>query len=202
MTDFLAVDTSSGYLTVLAKRGDRLVKRYIADCALKHSVILMDEIDKALNEAGLSPAECGFFAAVTGPGSFTGIRIGLSTVKGFALATGKKMLAVTSFELIAYNVNVTQKFLVCIDAAHDCFYCCGYNADKSVFMPPCYLPRAEVEALGLPVFGFEALTLPDYTALDADKCLYPAVCALKDKLTGDIHALYVRKSQAEEARKC
>lgn len=201
MNKFLAVDTSSKYLTVVAKNGEKVTKRYIPDCALNHSVVLMDEVDKALVEAGLSPDECNFFAAVTGPGSFTGIRIGLSTVKGFALAAGAKMLAVTSFELVAYNVIGTHRFAVCIDAAHDHFYCCGYNADRSVFLPPCYLDREEVEELGVPLYGFEDLNLPDYAKVSAGDCLLPAVCALEDRLTDDVHALYVRKSQAEEARK-
>lgn len=202
MADFLAVDTSSRYLTVLAKKGEKMVKRFIPDCALNHSVVLMDEVDAALAEAQLLPADCDFFAAVTGPGSFTGIRIGLSTVKGFALATNKKMLAVTSFDLIAYNVNGTQDFLVCIDAAHDCFYTCGYNGAREITTPPCYLTREQVQSLGLPVYGFEELNLPDYHKLSVADCLYPAICALKGNLGEDIHALYVRKSQAEEARKC
>lgn len=202
MADFLALDTSSKYLTVLAKKGDKKVIRFIPDCALNHSVVLMDEVDAALMEAGLLPTECDFFAAVTGPGSFTGIRIGLSTVKGFALATGKKMLAVTSFDLIAYNVSGTQDFLVCIDAAHDCFYVCGYNVGREIIIPPCYMTREQTESLKLPVYGFEELDLTDYHKLSASDCLYPAICALKGNLSEDIHALYVRKSQAEEARKC
>lgn len=59
--NFLAVDTSSRYLTVLAVKGEKKVIRYLPDCALQHSVMLMDEIDKAFKEADLTPAECGFF---------------------------------------------------------------------------------------------------------------------------------------------
>ena len=83
MADFLAVDTSSRYLTVLAKKGDKTVIRHIGDCAMQHSVILMGEIESALEEAGLTPDGCDYFAAVTGPGSFTGIRIGVATIKPF-----------------------------------------------------------------------------------------------------------------------
>lgn len=202
MTDFLAVDTSSRYLTVIAHRSGKTVKRFIPDCALNHSVILMDEIDRAMGEAGLTPADCSFFGAVTGPGSFTGIRIGLSTVKGFALATGKKLLGVTSFDMLAYNVNEKRAFAVCIDALHNHYYCCGYAPDRSVIVDPCYLSAQEVEALGMPVYGFEDLPLADYTRMNADECLAPAICALQDRLDDDIRALYVRKSQAEEARKC
>lgn len=91
MSNFIAIDTSSRYLTVVAQKGERFVLRHLPECAMQHSVILMDEIDKALDELSLTPAECDFFAAVVGPGSFTGIRIGIAAVKGFALATGKKI---------------------------------------------------------------------------------------------------------------
>jgi tRNA threonylcarbamoyl adenosine modification protein YeaZ len=202
MSNFLAVDTSSRYLTVIAKKGERVVKRFIPDCALNHSVILMDEVDKAFDEAALSPKECDFFAAVTGPGSFTGIRIGISTAKGFALGTGKKLLGVTSFDLISYNVLENGDYLVAIDAAHGHYYVCGYNKDKGVNLQPCYLSCEDVQKLGLPIYGYENLPLEGYNRLEVENCLYPAICANECNLTDDIAALYVRKSQAEEGRKC
>lgn len=201
MTDFLALDTSSKYLTVVAKKGEKIVRRYIAECAMKHSVILMSEIDNALKEADMTPSDCAFFAAVTGPGSFTGIRIGISAAKGMAFATGKKLLGVTSFDLIAYNVNSCGNFAVAIDAMHGKYYVCGYCHDKKICLAPCYISGEEVRALGVPVYGFEDLPLENYTKINAGDCLYNAVCALSDNLTDTIHALYVRKSQAEEARK-
>lgn len=202
MNKFLAVDTSSKYLTVLVSNGENLIKRFIPDCALNHSVILMDEVDKAFKEAGICPNECDFFAAVTGPGSFTGIRIGLATIKGFALACEKPIVAVTSFELIAYNVESDKDFLVAIDAAHDHYYVCGYSKDKTELIAPCYMHKDKVTELALPVYGFEALPFENYTALSVENCLHPAICCNEHKKSNDICALYVRKSQAEENRKC
>lgn len=196
MSDFLAVDASSRYLTVLAKRGEKTVLRHIPECAMQHSVILMDEIDAALSEAGLTPAECDFFCAVTGPGSFTGIRIGVSAVKGFAFAAGKPVKAVTAFDLAAYNVNSAQPFYVAIDAAHSHCYVCGYAGGKVVF-EPCYIPNERVSALNAPVYGFADLPFPRYTKLSPESCL-PAA-AERAPLSEGIHALYVRKSQAEES---
>ncbi|MGN0822516.1 MAG: tRNA (adenosine(37)-N6)-threonylcarbamoyltransferase complex dimerization subunit type 1 TsaB, partial [Candidatus Gallimonas sp.] len=90
--NFLAIDTSGKHLTVLAQKGEKTVSLFERDCALRHSVLVMDKIDEALSRADLRPAECDFFAAVVGPGSFTGIRIGISTVKGLCLACGKPAL--------------------------------------------------------------------------------------------------------------
>lgn len=200
MPDFLAVDTSSRYLTVLAVKGEKTVLRHLGDCAMKHSVILMDEIDAALSQVGLSPRECNFFAVVTGPGSFTGIRIGLSTIKGFCLATDKPAVGVTSFELIAYNITSSVPFGVAIDAMHSNYYFAAYNADGTQKIAPCYLSREQVESFGFPLYGFENLPLKDYTKLDAGTCLHSAVLAAASRHGGNsLHALYVRKSQAEEA---
>lgn len=199
MTDFLAIDTSSKHLTVLAQKGEKTALRFIPDCAMRHSVELMGEIEKALEEVGLAPRECGFFAAVTGPGSFTGIRIGIATVKGFALATNKPLLGVTAFDLVAYNVT-SENFYTIIDAAHSHYYVCGYGKDKKIILPPCYLSEEEVEKLNYPLFGFEDIALKNYTKLNVKNCLYPAICGSIRNLTEDISALYVRKSQAEEAR--
>lgn len=197
MSNFVFADTSSRYLTVAAKKGEKIVIRHIADCAMQHSVILMGEINEAMAETGLTCAECDFFGAVTGPGSFTGIRIGVSTVKGMALGAGKPAMGITSFELLAYNV-VSDDFCVVIDAAHSHFYAQRFG--KYAFEPS-YLSLEEILSLGCPLYGFENLSLPRYAALDVKNCLYPAVCKGKLCDPADLKALYVRKSQAEEGRK-
>jgi tRNA threonylcarbamoyl adenosine modification protein YeaZ len=201
MSNFLAIDTSSRYLTVIAQKGARVSIKYIPDCALNHSQVLMGEVEKAFDEAELKPEECDFFAAVTGPGSFTGIRIGISCAKGFALATGKKLLGVTSFDLISYNIKCDTDYVVAIDAAHGHYYACLYASCGKVKEQPCYLSEEQVNAYNLPVFGFEDLPLNSYKKIEVRECLYPAICASMNNLTDDIDALYVRKSQAEEGRK-
>lgn len=197
MSNYLAIDASSRYLTVVAKKDENLIVKHLADCAMKHSVIIMDEVDAAFKEANLTPAECDFLCAVTGPGSFTGIRIGISTIKGLALGAEKPLLGITSFDLIAYNVN-SKNFYVVIDAAHSHFYVKGYGEYESA---PAYLSLEQVESLDCPLYGFEDLNLKNYGKLQIEKCLSVAVEKCKGNMSEDIAALYVRKSQAEEGRK-
>lgn len=199
MAEFLAIDTSSKYLTVLAVNGQKQSLRYIENCAMQHSVILMDEVDKALSEAGLTPSDCKFFCAVTGPGSFTGIRIGIATAKGFALGADKPLLSLTSFDMIAYNVN-SENFYVAIDALRGYYYVCGFGRDKKITLEPSYLGFEEISSFNAPVYGFEDLPFANYTKLSPKDCLKSAVLANADKLSDEMHALYVRKSQAEEAK--
>ena len=200
MSNFLAIDTSSRYLTVLAQKGKKVVLRHLPECAMQHSVLLMDEIDAALKELQLQPKECDFFAAVTGPGSFTGIRIGIATAKGFALGSEKPLLSLTAFDMIAYNVN-SENFYVVIDAAHAHYYVCGYGAGRKITLAPCYMDEASVKALLAPLYGFEDLPFDGYVKLSAKDCLHPAICLNKARLSNSMQALYVRKSQAEEGRK-
>lgn len=200
MSNFLAIDTSSRYLTVLAVKGEKKVLKHIPDCAMRHSVTLMGIVEQAFEEAELTPAGCDFFAAVTGPGSFTGIRIGIAAAKGFAAGAHKPLLSVTSFALLAYNVT-DEKFYTVIDAAHSHYYVCGFGAGGRVITPPAYVSEEEVNALGEPLYGFEELPFKNYTRLDAGDCLYNAVRLSEGELSNRMHALYVRKSQAEEGRK-
>ena len=90
--NYLAIDTSGEYLTVIAKHGERTERVFRPDCLAKHSVVLMDEIDGVLSRAQLTAAECDFFAVLVGPGALAGIRIGISTVKCLACASGKPLL--------------------------------------------------------------------------------------------------------------
>ena len=202
MSNFLAVDTSSRYLTVVAQKGETVEKSFIENCALNHSVVLMDEIERTLTRANLTPQECDFFAAVTGPGSFSGIRIGISCIKGFAAASIKRAAGVTSFEMLSYNVNSDCDYLVVIDAAHGNYYACGYKPSGVCDISPRFLKRAEVEAFKRPIYGFENLDFERYTRLSVEDCLLPAVRFFCEKRgrCGELAALYCKQSQAEEER--
>lgn len=195
--NYVAVDAASKHLTVLAVKDGKTSLRHIPDCSLRHSVRIMSEVEAAMDELALTPAECDFFAAVVGPGSFTGIRIGISTAKGLAVGAGKPLLSITAFDLIAYSVSCSQ-FVAVVDAAHGHYYACVYQDGKA--QTPCYLSQEEVEALALPVFGFEELTLNAYQKIDVTQGLTKAVQAKRTDVGGEMNALYVRKSQAEEGR--
>ncbi len=68
-----------------------------------HSERLMTEIDRIMGKTSLQLEDVDVFAVSTGPGSFTGLRIGLSTVKGFSCATGKPIVAVPTLEAFSWN---------------------------------------------------------------------------------------------------
>jgi len=100
----LAIDTST-MLGGIAITDDSL--GLIAEVRLNvkstHSERLMTEIDHILTQAGLTLSDMDVFAVAIGPGSFTGLRIGLSTVKGLSYATGKPIVSVPTLEALAWN---------------------------------------------------------------------------------------------------
>src|SRR2546428_8638688 len=82
----LAVETSTMSGGAALLDGERVVGEYILDVRVTHSERLMAAIDQLLNDAGWSAGDLEGLAVAVGPGSFTGLRVGLSTVKGLALA--------------------------------------------------------------------------------------------------------------------
>ena len=203
MKNFLAVDTSNNHLAVLAVKNGEAHTVFIPDCAMKHSVSVIPAVEEALNKADLRLEECDFFAAVVGAGSFTGIRIGISVVKGFCLAFGKPALPVTSFDALAYNALDGEKVLCLVDALHDCYYACGYEKGEVIY-PPAYLTEEEV--LTLTADGYALLACTNLPIAEkasvalVDPCLglEKAVKGLAEEgKFGELTALYVRKSSAE-----
>ena len=202
MKNFLAVDTSNNHLAVLAVKNGVAHTVFIPDCAMKHSVSVMPAVEEVLKKADMRLEECDFFSAVVGAGSFTGIRIGISVVKGFCLAFGKPALPITSFDTLAYNA-LDGKVLCLVDALHDCYYACGYEQGKVVY-PPAYLTEEEVLNLaseGYTLVAGTSLPLAEKVSVTlVDPCvgLEKATKALGEmEKFGELSALYVRKSSAE-----
>lgn len=197
---FLAVDTSGRQLNTAVFDGAKEHVFSRKDCAMQHSVLLMGEIAEALHAAALSPADCDFFACVAGPGSFTGIRIGIATVKGLCLALGKPALAVTSFDCLAY-ADKSGKKLCLVDAGHGNYYACGYEGTR-VCLAPVFMSRAQADALiaeGYTPVAAEPL-FAGVQAADPAAGLMAACRARAGEAAGAhaLEAVYLRKSSAEE----
>ncbi len=97
----LSVDSSSVSASVaITENGSILAESFINN-GLTHSQTLMPMVEKTLNDAEISIKDIDLFAIANGPGSFTGVRIGIASVKGMADALGKRCVAVSTLEAIA-----------------------------------------------------------------------------------------------------
>ncbi len=193
-------------MSVVAVQGGEVFSSFTPDCAMKHSVLLLPKIEEVLAQANMRLADCDFYGAVVGAGSFTGIRIGVSAIKGFALATGKSTLPITSFDCVAYNALDGGKILAIVDALHDSYYACGYEKGE-VVLPPAYLSEEEVLALveqGYALYACGELPVAQKATVIRVNPTTGLLKAAKARAAkgafGELNALYVRKSSAEENR--
>ncbi len=99
----LAFESSAKPASVALMRDGQLLSQYFQCSALTHSRTLLPMAEDMLKNAELSIKDVDLFAVAHGPGSFTGIRIGVSTVKGLAWASDKQCIGVSTLEAMAWN---------------------------------------------------------------------------------------------------
>lgn len=97
----LAVDSSSVTASVAITENGKVLAENFINNGLTHSQTLMPMVEKTINESGISVKDIDLFAITHGPGSFTGVRIGIASVKGMADALNKKCLPISTLEAIA-----------------------------------------------------------------------------------------------------
>lgn len=115
--NILAVDTSGPVAGVAVLKDGEMAYEGAAVNRLTHSVNLMPMIEEAVNRSGLSVDDIDLYSCVTGPGSFTGVRIGVSAVKGMAHGAGKPCVGVDALEALASGVCMSDALLCPIQDA-------------------------------------------------------------------------------------
>ena len=197
----LAVDTSGSHLTVVILKGEEVFVNYIENCNLQHSIVLMPAIEQLLDQAGIEIKDIDCYGACVGPGSFTGIRIGVSTVKAFSYAFSKKVFSVTSFDILAYNKKGGRNLAV-IDARHGNYYVCGYDGVNAVTAPE-FVNNDGINGLKTDFPNILTSTDVEFELKNCDvkQGFINAVLGKISTATTEKESLvplYVRKSQAEE----
>lgn len=122
----LSLDTSSNICSVAILEDTNIVAQKCIENELTHSQKLMPLVDEILTQTKLTLKDFDFYACCTGPGSFTGVRIGVSTVKAFCDVTNVPVVGVSSLESLAYNTlnfaNNTDIVCAVLDAKNDNVY--------------------------------------------------------------------------------
>jgi tRNA threonylcarbamoyladenosine biosynthesis protein TsaB len=115
-TLILSLETATRAGSIAISRGQSILVSTVGDPQLSHSNDLLSLIRTALEEAKVSLREIEVFAASVGPGSFTGLRIGLATIKSFAATLERPCVGVPTLEAIAYGAGVSGKTLAMLPA--------------------------------------------------------------------------------------
>lgn len=119
----LSIDTSSPICAVAILEDNKLIKEISQNNGLTHSEKLMPIIEQILKETNSKLKDIDLLVCDKGPGSFTGIRIGVATVKAFTDSLEIPTIGVSSLETLAYNINNNGIICSLIDAKNDnCYY--------------------------------------------------------------------------------
>lgn len=126
----LAIDTSTDFLSLAIMDKDKMIGRLHREAARNHSRLLVPMIDRMLKKAKLGLKDIDGFCISIGPGSFTGLRIGVATVKGLAYSLKKRIIVVPTLDAIAENAKGFNGVIVpVLDARKNKVYAAIYKSD-------------------------------------------------------------------------
>jgi tRNA threonylcarbamoyladenosine biosynthesis protein TsaB len=112
----LSIETATRAGSIAISRGERLLSVLGGDSSISQSTRLLQQVREALDEAGVTLEEVDIFAASVGPGSFTGLRIGLATVKSFAATLGRLCVGVPTLYAVAHAAGESKRTLALLPA--------------------------------------------------------------------------------------
>ena len=127
----LSLDSATESATCAILDDNRILGEITFNYKKQHSVVLMPMIDELFNNTGMSIGDIDGFVASKGPGSFTGLRIGMATIKGLSQGTKKPFVTISTLDSLAYNLAYTSG-IICpiLDALRDNVYTALYTFDN------------------------------------------------------------------------
>ena len=186
------IDSCSARLLVIVINGDKIATRQTDGVSLRHNNIILPYLDEVLVDVGLAIGEVEHIACGIGPGSFTGIRLGVTTCNGLSFSTGAKRIAMNTLESIAYNTS--DDTLVLIDARHGNYYGGEYALGQEVRLSN--YTDEDIQTFNGDVIVWGGLhNIDNIIAVIADKIS-------KCYFTTQLSPLYLKKSQAEREAGC
>lgn len=124
----LSIDSSSKVATIALLNDETVLGEYVLNDKREHSIVLMPMIERLLEECNLNISDIDGYVVSKGPGSFTGLRIGMATVKGLCLGGDKPYISISSLEALAFSLNYYNG-LICpiMDALRENVYTALYK---------------------------------------------------------------------------
>lgn len=181
----LIINTCNAPMYVIALKGDKRAIRHSDGAQRKYNTELLTYIDECLDELNLVPKDIDIVACVVGAGSFTGIRLGITTANAFARGANCRLIAFNEFEILAHGH--AGHVLSAIDAGHDNYYVGEYLNGKELS-----LRNATIDELG----AFDGKVIIYDGNIDYDKVIAVANSHLTD-YQDILTPLYLKASQAE-----
>lgn len=146
----LAIDTSSKLCSVAILEDTNLIKKLELNNGLTHSETLMPLIQKLLKECNLTLNDINLLVSDIGPGSFTGIRIGVASCKAFSDSLNIPCVGISSLEALAYNIKNDGIICSTIDCKNNNCYFALYQLNSGIYNvlhEPCAMSASDVVTL-------------------------------------------------------
>lgn len=198
----LAIDTSSFPASVAVTDGEYILGEYVIRNQRKHSQNIMPMVDSVLGGLDMDISEIDVFAVTVGPGSFTGLRIGISTIRAFAQAMKKPVVGISTLEALAYNfAGAAGTIIPMLDARRDEVFTAAYDGDKAV-LEPCVMTVCEIAELfadGNTIYTGDGAIKHRLEILAADETAVIAAPNLSEVRASAVAALAYKKAQNGEA---
>lgn len=129
----LSIDSSSKVATAAIVNEDGLIAEYTLNNKAEHSILIMEMIDNLLKSSNLTIDDIDGFAVSKGPGSFTGLRIGMATIKGLSFGSNKPYISISTLDALAYSLlNFDGIICPIMDALRDSVYTGLYKNNNGV----------------------------------------------------------------------
>lgn len=175
----LAVDSSSKVATVALMKDDKLLGEITLNDKKEHSVILMTIIENLLSNNNINIDDIDGYVVSKGPGSFTGLRIGMATIKGLSFGSNKPYVSISSLDALALSVaNFDGIICPIMDALRNSVYTSLYKGQSTANISCCNESDNINVKSELPNSLEKIL---DYSALDIDE-LIAVIKAKKEKV--------------------
>ena len=169
----LAFETSAKAAGVALHDGAKLLAESYQNTGLTHSQTLMVMAEDLLKQCGLTANDVTHVAVAAGPGSFTGVRIGVAAAKGFAWGRELPCMGVSTLEAMAKNLGVYEGVVCAVmDARRSQVYNALFRAEKGVLVPLC---QDRAIALAELKQELKALESPIYLVGDGSTLTYSAL---------------------------
>lgn len=167
----LAIDTSTTHSSCSVMKDNYVLGDFSINQSMSHNEILLDMVDEMLEKLNIDINDIDLFVAVTGPGSFTGIRIGVTTIKALAMATNKPLVAVNTLEVLSLGIFSKGKRVSLIDARGERVYYGIYEGFENVELEKPSLCNIDELLERLKELGDEFIFVGDCAELYKDRIL-------------------------------
>ncbi|WP_433512726.1 tRNA (adenosine(37)-N6)-threonylcarbamoyltransferase complex dimerization subunit type 1 TsaB [Nonomuraea sp. CA-143628] len=157
----LAFDTATPAVTAALHDGRSVLAESTTIDARRHGELLIPTIETVLREAGAALSEVTAVVAGSGPGPYTGLRVGLMTAQGLATTLAVPAYGICTLDAVAYGSGLAEPFLVATDARRKEVFWARYSDARTRLDGPFVDRPAEVPVEGLPVVGAGAGLYPD-----------------------------------------